>query len=59
MQRTGVEMPVAFPAVIVAIRQFLLTPIKIETDAALSWSPGGPWGAPVLNLSHGNGNPDG
>src|ERR1035438_7901751 len=28
MQRTGIEMPVAFPAVIIAIRQFLSSPIR-------------------------------
>ena len=61
MQRTGIEMPVAFPAVIIAIRQFLSSPIRavaIETNAAFSWPAGGPWSAPVLDVPNTNGDPD-
>ena len=50
MQRTGIEMPDAFPAVVIAIRQFLSSPMraaKIETEAALSWQADGPWRAHV------------
>jgi hypothetical protein len=54
MQRTGIEMPDAFPAVVIAIRQFLSSPMRavtIETDAALSWQAGGPWMAQVPNAT--------
>jgi hypothetical protein len=36
MQRTGIEMPDAFPAVVISIRQFLSFPVTINTDASLS-----------------------
>jgi hypothetical protein len=45
MQRTGIEMPDTFPDVVIAIRQFLSSPMRavtIETEAALSWQAGGP-----------------
>jgi len=61
MQRTGVEMPVAYPAVIVAIRQFLSSPIRavtIETDAALSWPAGGAWRAPAPDVTQTSGDSD-
>jgi hypothetical protein len=50
MQRTGIEMPDAFPDVVIAIRQFLSSPMraaKIETEPALYWNAGGPWKAHV------------
>jgi hypothetical protein len=46
MQGTGIEMPDAFPAVVIAIRPFLSSPMRavtIETDTALSWQADGPW----------------
>jgi hypothetical protein len=61
MQRTGIEMPVAFPAVIIAIRQFLSFPIRavsIEPSAGLSWPAGGPWSALVFDVPKVNGDPD-
>ena len=50
MQRNGIEMPDAFPAVVIAIRQFLSSPMRavtIKTEAALSWQAGGPWTVPT------------
>jgi hypothetical protein len=55
MQRTGIEMPDAFPAVVIAIRQFLSFPMRavtVETEAALSWQAGGPWTAPAPDEPH-------
>ena len=48
-QRTGIAMPDAFPDVVIAIREFLSSPMRsvtIETEAALSWQAGGPWRGP-------------
>jgi len=53
MRKIGIEMPDAFPAVIIAIRQFLSSPMRavtIEAEATLSWPAGGPWSAPVPDL---------
>ena len=63
MQRTGVEMPDAFLAVVMSIRQFLSSPMRavtIETEAALYWQAGGPWRAlaPDVTQNSGDGRPD-
>jgi hypothetical protein len=61
IQRTGIEMPDAFPAVVISIRQFLSSPMRavtIETEAALSWQAGGPWKAHVSDVTQTGGDSD-
>jgi len=61
MQRTGIEMPDTFPDVVIAIRQFLSSPMRavtIETEAALSWQAGGPWRAHVPDVTQTSGDSD-
>ena len=58
-QRTGIEMPDAFPDVLIAIRQFLSRPMRaatIETEAALSWPAGGPWRALAPDVTQNSGD---
>ena len=60
-ERTGIEMPDAFPAVVIAIRHFLSSPMRtvaIETEAALSWQAGGPWRAPPSDVIRTGGDSD-
>ena len=59
MQRTGIEMPDAFPDVVIAIRQFLSSPMRAvtnETEAALYWQAGGPWRAPAPDVTQNSGD---